>query len=208
MPYSILIADDHPVVRSGYQRLISLHPELSVVAEFNNGEDTYFWCKENKADLLIIDISMPGQGGLETVRKIRMINSEIIIIMLSMFDAPSLISKAISYGANDFLSKTCDSDDLIDTILVALKVPHVSVNLNKYRSMQRAQTDMLHEELSPREFLVMLKLSEGLSVKDVAEIFNISDKTVYNYQTKIYKKLKVENGIQLNQYVKNNGLRM
>lgn len=203
LPISIVLADDHPVVRSGYRRLISLDTSYEVVAEFDTGEDTYFWFQNHVADVLIMDISMPGQGGLETLRKLRAMGCMTKIIILSMHDSPSIVSQTIEYGANGFLSKTSDPDELIKSIS---KVVSGGLALSADLASSQAHSDLPHEGLSPKEFIVMLKLAEGLSPREVADALNISDKTAYNYQTKIYKKLDVENGVQLNQYVQLHGL--
>jgi DNA-binding NarL/FixJ family response regulator len=206
MAVSIVLTDDHPVVRSGYRRLISLYPGMEVVAEFDDGEGTYAWFREHSADVLIMDVSMPGQGGLETLRKIRSQNDQVKIIMLSMHDSPSLVQQAMGYGANGFLSKTSEPEELIDSIPRALHgIPVVSRGVQQQLRGQRPQA-LPHESLSPKEFTVLLKLAEGLSAREVADKLCLSDKTVYNYQTKIYRKLGVDNGVQLTQYVQMHGL--
>lgn len=206
MTVSIVLTDDHPVVRSGYRRLISLYPGMEVVAEFDDGEETYAWFRENSADVLIMDVSMPGQGGMETLRRIRSHNSAVKIIMLSMHDAPSIAQQALDSGANGFLSKTTDPEELIDCIPRALHGIPVLNREMRQRLHQHKGEAAPHESLSPKEFVVLLKLAEGLSAREVADKLCISDKTVYNYQTKIYRKLDVENGVQLTQYVQRHQL--
>ena len=120
MPISIVLTDDHPIVRSGYRRLISLDSRLEVIAEFDNGEATCAWLQDNDANVLIMDISMPGQGGLETLRKVRACNPQIKIIILSMHDSPSVVTQALENGANGFLSKTSDPDELIKSISIVM----------------------------------------------------------------------------------------
>jgi DNA-binding NarL/FixJ family response regulator len=206
MPISIVLTDDHPIVRSGYRRLISLDSRLEVVAEFDNGEATSSWLQDNNANVLIMDISMPGQGGLETLRKIRASNPQIKIIILSMHDSPSMVTQALENGANGFLSKTSDPDELIKSIAIVMDGGN-ALSADIASKINKIDTNVLpHESLSPKEFVVMLKLAEGLSPKEVAEALNISDKTAYNYQTKIYKKLNIENGVQLNQYIQSHRL--
>jgi DNA-binding NarL/FixJ family response regulator len=206
MPISIVLTDDHPIVRSGYRRLISLDSRLEVIAEFDNGEATCAWLQDNDANVLIMDISMPGQGGLETLRKVRACNPQIKIIILSMHDSPSVVTQALENGANGFLSKTSDPDELIRSIAIVMDGEN-ALSADIATKIKEINAHVLpHESLSPKEFVVMLKLAEGLSPKEVAEALNISDKTAYNYQTKIYKKLNIENGVQLNQYIQSHRL--
>lgn len=116
MSLLVVITDDHPVVRSGYKRLLSLENDIEVIAEFDNGENTYAWFQDHEADVLIMDISMPGQGGLETLKRLRAKKISAKIIMLSMHDNPTLIQQALDFGANGFLSKSSEPDELINAI--------------------------------------------------------------------------------------------
>ena len=205
MTISVAIADDHNIVRAGYKRFFSFDPNIHVIAEFNNGEETYEWLKNHHADLLIIDISMPGQGGLETLRKLKSIKPRLKIIMLSMHDSAGVIRQALDNGADGFLSKSSEPEELIEAIHAVMNGDTVP-NKVMWMPMKNVHENAPHEELSQKEFIVLMKLAEGATPKDIADVLNISDKTVYNYQTKIYKKLNVENGIQLIQYIKEHRL--
>ena len=205
MTISIAIADDHTIVRAGYKRLLSLESSIEVVAEFGNGEEAYSWFQSHEADLLIMDISMPGQGGLETLRKLRAKLPLLKIIMLSMHDSTSIIQQALDSGANGFLSKSSEPDELIESIKTVLN-GNIALSDDMKTLLGDASQKFLHEKLSPKEFAIFLKLAEGMNPKEIAGFFNISDKTAYNYQTKIYKILNVGNGIQLMQYTKEHHL--
>jgi DNA-binding NarL/FixJ family response regulator len=205
MTISVVVADDHPVVRAGYKRLISLDPNIQVIAEFDNGEDTYSWFSKHEADLLVMDISMPGQGGLGTLGKLRLKLPNLKIIMLSMHDSPSIVQQALDNGANGFLSKSSEPEELINSIEIVMS-GGTALSESIKANLTGISSKTPHEELSQREFVIFLKLAEGIPPKEIAELFNISEKTAYNYQTKIYKKLNVENGIQLVQYAKEHQL--
>ena len=204
MSLLVVITDDHPVVRSGYKRLLSLESDIEVVAEFDNGEDTYNWFQDHAADVLIMDISMPGVGGLETLKRLRAKKINTKIIILSMHDNPTLIQQALDFGANGFLSKSSEPDELINAISYVMN-DEVVVSKN-LQELLGANDSVPHEQLSAREFGILLKLAEGVSAKDIAAQFHLSPKTVYNYQTQIYKKLDIENGAQLTQYAIQNKL--
>jgi len=200
----IILADDHPVVRSGYRRLITLHPDMEVVAEFDHGESACEWLRHHEADVLILDISMPGQGGFQTLRHLRAHDQRIKVIVLTMHDSPGMAQQAFDAGADGFLSKTSAPDELIESI--PRVVQGLRVSCLGPDSPPQTQPSLPHEELSPREFTVMLKLAEGLSAKEAAHLLSLSDKTTYNYQTKIYRKLGIDNGVQLTQYVQRHQL--
>lgn len=204
MSLLVVITDDHPVVRSGYKRLLSLESDIEVIAEFDNGEDTYNWFQGHVADVLIMDISMPGVGGLETLKRLRAKKINTKIIMLSMHDNATLIQQALDFGANGFLSKSSEPDELINAISYVM---NDEVVISKdLQGLLAANDGAPHEQLSAREFGILLKLAEGVSAKDIAAQFHLSPKTVYNYQTQIYKKLNIENGAQLTQYAIQNKL--
>lgn len=204
MPLLVVITDDHPVVRTGYKRLLSLESDIEVIAEFDNGEDTYNWFQDHVADVLIMDISMPGVGGLETLKRLRAKKINTKIIVLSMHDNPTLIQQALDFGANGFLSKSSEPDELINAISYVMN-DEVVVSKD-LQELLGANDGAPHEQLSAREFGILLKLAEGVSAKDIATQFHLSPKTVYNYQTQIYKKLNIENGAQLTQYALQNKL--
>ena len=204
MSLLVVITDDHPVVRSGYKRLLSLESDIEVIAEFDNGEDTYNWFQDHEADVLIMDISMPGAGGLETLKRLRAKKINTKIIMLSMHDNPTLIQQALDFGANGFLSKSSEPDELINAISYVM---NDEVVISKdLQDVLSGSDGAPHEKLSSREFGILLKLAEGVNAKDIAAQFHLSPKTVYNYQTQIYKKLNIENGAQLTQYAIQNKL--
>ncbi len=204
MSLLVVITDDHPVVRSGYKRLLSLESDIEVIAEFDNGEDTYNWFQDHAADVLIMDISMPGAGGLETLKRLRARKINTKIIMLSMHDNPTLIQQALDFGANGFLSKSSEPDELINAISYVMN-DEVVVSKDLQGALEGSD-GAPHEQLSSREFGILLKLAEGVNAKDIAAQFHLSPKTVYNYQTQIYKKLNIENGAQLTQYAIQNKL--
>ena len=204
MSLLVVITDDHPVVRSGYKRLLSLESDIEVIAEFDNGEDTYNWFQDHEADVLIMDISMPGVGGLETLKRLRAKKINTKIIMLSMHDNPTLIHQALDFGANGFLSKSSEPDELINAISYVM---NDEVVISKdLQDVLSGSDGAPQEQLSSREFGILLKLAEGVNAKDIAAQFHLSPKTVYNYQTQIYKKLNIENGAQLTQYAIQNKL--
>lgn len=207
MSLLVVITDDHPVVRTGYKRLLSIESGIEVIAEFDNGEDTYSWFQSHAADVLIMDISMPGLGGLETLKRLRSKKINAKIIVLSMHDNPMLIQQALDSGANGFLSKSSEPDELVKAIRQVMNDETViSKDLQNQLQASQNRQGAPHERLSPREFGILLKLAEGANAKDIAAQYYLSPKTVYNYQTQIYQKLNIENGAQLTQYALQNKL--
>src|SRR5690606_32166052 len=113
----VAIADDHAVVRTGYRRLLELEPSISVVAEFADCETTYTWLSANHADILILDLSMPGRGGLETLRRLKARVPTLKVLVFSMHGAPAIVSQAMQAGADGYLTKTSEPEALIAAVL-------------------------------------------------------------------------------------------
>ncbi len=115
MPIRVLIADDHPVVRSGYRRLLSLEPDMDVVAECDTGEAVYQWLLDHSADVVVLDLSMPGRGGLDTLQRLRMRSPEIGVLIFSMHDTSTLVQQAFDFGATGYLSKRARPRSMVAT---------------------------------------------------------------------------------------------
>ena len=112
----LLIVDDHEIVRSGIKRLVENNLKLNIVADLGSGEEAYQFLQKNTVDLVIMDISMPGKGGIETTNQIKKRFPKIKVLMLSMHDNSMIIDKAMKAGANGYILKNDLSDDLLDAI--------------------------------------------------------------------------------------------
>lgn len=205
MSIRVLLADDHPVVRSGYRRLLSLENDIDVVAECDTGEAAYQWLLSNGADVVVLDLSMPGRGGLDTLQRLRMRSPELGVLIFSMHEQASLVQQALDFGATGYVSKRSAPEELSHAVrMVAKGNRYLSSDLKGL--LAEAQTDLPHQQLSQREFILFQQLAQGRSVKHLADEFNLSPKTVYNHQTSIYRKLGIDNAAQLTQYALRHGL--
>lgn len=202
MPIKVVIADDHPVVRTGYRRLLSLEKDIEVVAECGSGEDTYEWFCQHEADVLILDLSMPGRGGLDTLRRLQARSPALAVLVFSMHDTPALIRQVLDLGATGYVSKRSAPEELSLAIRqVARGQRHLPAEM-----ANTAPSPAPHLQLSQREFVLFLQLAQGASAKQLADDFKLSPKTVYNHQTQIYRKLAVDNAAQLTRYAIEQGL--
>lgn len=206
MPIQVVITDDHPVVRSGYRRLLSLEPDISVVAECETGEDAYQWFCQHTADVLVLDLSMPGRGGLDALRRIRLRCPQLAVLVFSMHDNAAMVQQVLASGATGYVSKRSAPEELCDAIrAVAAGRRHLSPDIQVLVAQEPAEQPP-HTQLSQREFIIFQHLALGLSVKQLAEDFHLSPKTIYNHQTQIYRKLSIDNAAQLMQYALQHGL--
>lgn len=199
MPIRVLLADDHPVVRSGYRRLLSLEADIEVVAECDSGEAAYQWLAESSCDVVVLDLSMPGRGGLNTLQRLRLRNPELGVLIFSMHDMPALVRQVLDFGATAYVSKRSAPEELCQAVRhVARRERYLSEDLRE--SMVRPAGELPHTRLSQREMVLFQQLALGRAVRQIADEFHLSPKTVYNHQTAIYRKLGVDSAAQLIQY--------
>ena len=199
---TIVLVDDHAVVRAGVRRLLEQEPLFEVIGEAESGEKAYQILAELKPDVMVMDLSMPGMGGLEAIRRILMRYEKAKILVLSMHEDLSFANQALKLGAKGYLTKNTLADDLVKSIET---VTHGDVFLSdeiaKKMAMQSisGNQDPVHE-LSAREFEIFRLLAEGFDIDAIASTLNISSKTVSNYQTMIKQKLNINTPIELIRY--------
>jgi DNA-binding NarL/FixJ family response regulator len=199
---TILLVDDHAVVRAGVRRLLEQEPLFEVIGEAESGEKAYQIFGELKPDVMVMDLSMPGMGGLEAIRRILMRYEKAKILVLSMHEDLSFANQALKLGAKAYLTKNALADDLVKSIeTVTQGDVFLSDEIAKKMAMQSisGNQDPVHE-LSAREFEIFRLLAEGLDIEAIASTLNISSKTVSNYQTMIKQKLNINTPIELIRY--------
>ena len=199
---TIVLVDDHAVVRAGVRRLLEQEPLFEVIGEAESGEKAYQTFGELKPDVMVLDLSMPGMGGLEAIRRILMRYEKAKILVLSMHEDLSFANQALKLGAKGYLTKNTLADDLVKSIeTVTQGDVFLSDEIAKKMAMQSisGNQDPVHE-LSAREFEIFRLLAEGLDIDAIASTLNISSKTVSNYQTMIKQKLDINTPIELIRY--------
>ena len=199
---TIVLVDDHAVVRAGVRRLLEQEPLFEVIGEAESGEKAYQIFGELKPDVMVMDLSMPGMGGLESIRRILMRYEKAKILVLSMHEDLSFANQAFKLGAKGYLIKNTLADDLVKSIeTVSQGDVFLSDEIAKKMAMQSisGNQDPVHE-LSAREFEIFRLLAEGFDIDAIASTLNISSKTVSNYQTMIKQKLDINTPIELIRY--------
>lgn len=204
----IILVDDHAVVRSGLRRLLEINSNLEVIAEADSGEMAYQMYGETLPDVVVMDISMPGMGGLEAAKRILQRYPTAKVIIFSMHEAVSFASQALKTGVKGFVTKTGLAEDLLQAVIeVSRGKTFLSAGIAQKIALQTlmGNDDPLHQ-LSSREFEVFRLLAEGRKVEDVAEMLKISQKTVANYYTMIKQKLGVSSPIEMVRLAMKHGL--
>jgi DNA-binding NarL/FixJ family response regulator len=202
----VLLIDDHPVVRAGYRRLLEQTGDIVVSDEAQDAEQGYRLFCDTQPDVCISDLSLPGIGGLELLRKVRARDPRARVLIFSMYDAPQLIQRAVDGGASGFVSKQAAPDELVD----AVRVVHAG---GRYfgpgaappRPGPADENERLNS-LSQREFEIFRLLAAGRSPAECALILNLSSKTVANNQSSIREKLDVATSAALAHLALRNGI--
>ncbi|AKR43843.1 MULTISPECIES: response regulator transcription factor [Methylophilus] len=208
MIVKVVLVDDHTVVRSGLRRLLESHKSIEIVAEADTGEMAYQVYGEVLPDVVLMDISMPGMGGLEAAKRILQRYPQAKIVIFSMHEAVSFAAQALKTGVKGYVTKTGVADDLVQAVLdVAKGRTFLSQDVAQKVALQTliGESNPL-QQLTSREFEVFRLLAEGKRVEDVAEMLKISQKTVANYYTLIKQKLSVNSPVEMVRLAMKHGL--
>jgi len=195
----ILLVDDHAIVRAGFRLLLASEATLTVVAEAERGEAACQLYWELQPDVTVLDLSMPGIGGLETLRRICQRDSQAKVLVFSVHDESVYVNRAMAAGAKGYITKSSAPGILVSAIqTIAQGGVYIEQGLlNAPPAAQAADYRAIIETLSAREFDIFLLLAKGLTAHKIAEELCLGYKTVANYGTQIKAKLKVASVAEL-----------
>ena len=196
----VLLVDDHAVVRTGFRLLLQSQTDITVVAEAQSGEAACQMYAELAPDVVVMDLGMPGMGGLEALRRIRARDSGARVLALSAHDDPMHARRALREGALGFLSKRSAPEVLIDAIAaVAANRRYIDPSLAQKLALAEIEgaTRSPIEQLSEREFEVFMRLAAGATVQKIADDLKLSASTVGTHLYNIKQKLGVVNQSEL-----------
>ncbi len=204
---TILVVDDHPIVRAGVRQLIQQIPNANVL-EAETGEDGYKQFQDVYPDMVLLDITLPGIGGLEVLRRIRAYREDAKVLMFSMHEDPVFASRAMQAGAKGYITKNNAADHLVEAIE---KVLDGKVYLSADTAQQLAMLNIgagtsALSDLSRRELEILRLLGEGKSMNDISDVLGISYKTVANNLTQIKNKLDINKTAELMRFAISHGL--
>jgi two-component system, NarL family, invasion response regulator UvrY len=196
---TVLLVDDHAVVREGYRRLLERDAQIQVVGEAANAGQAYERALALEPHVIVMDIALPGVSGIEAMRRIVARRPEQCVLMFSMYDDSIFPSRALEAGARGYVSKASAPEVLIDAISAVARgerylSPDVRKVINDHASLQAKS---VVNTLTAREFEVLRLLARGDTVKRIGEQLGLSEKTVANHQSAIRDKLGARNGVQL-----------
>lgn len=205
----VAIVDDHQIVRTGFRELLAEDSGIHISFEAANGDEALALLRTSPCDVLLLDISLPGKSGVDVLRAVRQRHPDIKVLILSGFPEESYALAMIKNGANGYLCKDCDRDELLRAIrTVSLGRRYVSARTAELLAdeMSGERSGVLHETLSDRELQVFLRLARGESVSDIAGQLHLSVKTISTYRSRVTEKLNVASNAELATYALRHGL--
>lgn len=206
----VLLVDDHEVVLSGYRRLLENAGDIKVIGEAHNGAEAYAAFVTHQPDVVVMDISMPGMGGLEAARKILQRDASAHILIFSVHESEVFLNRALEEGVLGYITKRSAAKVMVEAVRqVARGEVYVGQELVSYLVRQKnvaPENIALLESLSPREFEIFLMLAEGKQATEIAEVLNLSTKTISHHYTSIKNKLNATNVVELARLAIRHGL--
>ena len=205
----IAIVDDHAMVRAGLRQFFADQADFLVVAEASNGHEALNIVRQGDVDVLVMDISMPGQGGVDALAAIKARAPDLPVLILSGFAEEHYATTLLRQGASGYLNKDCDPEDIVKAIRTVVRGRKYISAAVAERLADGLGTDgekAPHEQLSERELQVFLRLARGEAVGAMAISMCLSIKTVSTYRTRVMEKMQLESNSDLTYYALKNGL--
>lgn len=213
VPIRVFIADDHALIRQGIKRIIEFEPDIAVVGDASDGQMTIDQVRLLKPDIILLDFHMPDMSGLDVLKALKELDIHSRSIMLTVADDRKTLLECIQFGAEGYILKDSDTVDIVSAIrevkrgesyidkrLVKLLVETFTDHDDKNKD------DSKFGELTERELDVLKSISEGMTNKEVAQALFLSEKTVKNYASSLFRKLGVKDRVQATLYAINNNL--
>jgi len=205
----VLIADDHFFVRQGLKQVLSHNYPKIEFGEAEDGQAALQAIWDGKWDVLLLDISMPGRGGLDTLKEVKQSQPGLPVIILSMHPEDQFAIRALKLGASAYIRKDSAGTELVKAVECALRGSRyiTAVVAEKLAlNLQEDRKDVPHEALSDREYQVMCLIAAGKTVKEVGAVLSLSVKTVSTYRSRILEKTGLKNNSQIMRYAVSHGL--
>jgi two-component system invasion response regulator UvrY len=199
----ILIADDHPIVRRGLKQILAEEPDLAIAGEAQSSQEVLDLVRKRDWNVVVLDITMPGRGGLEILREIKKERPKLPVLILSMHPEDQYGVRALKAGAAGYMTKESAPEKLVQAIRKIIKGgKYVSPTLAEklVLDLEKDTPEAPHETLSDREHQVMCMIASGKTVSEIAKDLFLSVKTISTYRSRILKKMKMKNNAELTHY--------
>ncbi len=200
---NILIADDHPIVRRGLRQIIAETPQTAVVDEASSGREVLSKVKQRDYDVVLLDISMPGMNGVDTLKELKALRPDLHVLVLSIHPEEQYALRVLKAGASGYLTKDSAPAELVTAMQrVSSGRKYISPSLaDKLALNLQANIELAaHEALSDREYHVMCLIASGKTIRDIADELSLGIKTINTYRARLLKKMKMKNNAELIRY--------
>ena len=205
----VFIADDHAVVRKGLRRILEETADMAVAGEAGDGQELLEKIPGNPCDVVLLDISMPGRDGLETLKVLKKEKPALPVLILSIYPEEQYAIRALKNGASGYLTKESAPDELVLAIRkVSQGRKYVSASLAERLAaeLEDGGTASAHERISDREYQVLCMMGAGKTVSEIASELSLSVKTISTYRSRILEKMNLKNNSEIIRYVVENSL--
>jgi DNA-binding NarL/FixJ family response regulator len=200
---SVLIADDHTVVREGLKQIIAETHDMTIAGEASSGKEVIDTLKKKKCDILLLDIALPDRNGLDILKQLQQEEPKLPVLILTMYPEDQYALRVLKAGASGYLTKSCAPNELINAIRKVMSgEKYVSSSLaeNLVQKIAVKGKEPHHQLLSDREYQVMCLIGSGKGVSDIAEELSLSVKTISTHRARILEKLKMTNTGEIIRY--------
>ena len=200
---NIFIADDHPLIREGFKKIIDEEIDMSVVGEASTGNEVTQYINNSHADILLMDLKMPGKSGWTLLNELKITQPDLLILVVTMLPEEQYAVRAIREGANGFINKTSAIDELIKGIRSVINrgkyINPKTANL-LHEEIERKNQTHPHQNLSNRELQILCMIAEGKKVREIADELALSISTINTYRFRIMSKMNLKTNVALTRY--------
>ncbi len=206
---TVLLVDDHELIRTGVRGILDKAPDIEVAAEASNGEEAVELVRQIPLDVVLMDVNMPGMGGIEATRRVLRVNPDIKVIALTVLDDDPFPTRLHEVGAMGFLTKGCPADEMLRAIRAVYNGHHyIASEVARKHTLTEwhGHGDNPFKQLSSRETQVLLQILEGQKNQEISDILSLSPKTVSTYRQRIYEKLDIKNDVELTRLAYRHGI--
>jgi len=205
----VIIVDDHQIVREGLKQILAETSDILVLDEAGDSQTAVRKIRENRYDVVLLDISLPDSDGLETLKVLKQENPRLFVLMLSMYPEEQYAVRSLKAGASGYLTKDSASEELITAIRkVAQGGKYITSSLAEKLAFHLDEESEApsHETLSDREYEVMRMIAQGKSIGEIADELSLSVKTVSTYRSRILEKMHLSNNAEIIRYAMKQGI--
>ena len=206
---NVLLVDDHELVRTGISRILMDERGIKVIGEAGSGEEALQFCRQHEPDVVLMDMNMPGMGGMTATKRILHFCPDIKILALSVSCEEPVPTKVMQLGASGFISKNSAPNEMVSAIRkVYSGVRHISDEVAQKMALAKVNnhSENPFEGLSDRELQIMLMITRGQKVNDIAEQLSVSAKTVNSYRYRMFEKLAISGDVELTHLALRHGM--